>query len=131
MVVLLAGWTYGFESNGVLSLLFRYMLRKIHVTRLSTRAFALLSLSVPMYIVCIYMVERVVRRGAERTWFLTSGQWFALGLGTFSLVEALWHTGRCIVKERRCVAFMDCPEVLGGSTNDGPYGEIALRGFVG
>jgi hypothetical protein len=98
----------------------------MNIKSLAMSAFTLLGLSVPMYAVCIWMVERVVRRGAERTWFLTSGQWLALGLGTFSLVEALWHTGRCVLKERSD-AFMESPEVLGASSVDEPDDEIPLR----
>jgi hypothetical protein len=131
IVVLSAGWTYGFEVHGPLNRVFRYVLRRMNISRLSVRALTLLSLSVPMYVVCIWMVEKVVRRGSERTWFLTSGQRFALGLGTFSLVETLWHTGRCVLKERRGDAFMDCPEVLGALSADEPYEEIPLRNTYG
>jgi hypothetical protein len=128
IVVLPVAWTYGFETHGPLRRVFRYMLHKMNINSLSMSALTLLGLSVPMYTVCIWMVERVVRRGAERTWFLTSGQWLALGLGTFSLVEALWHTGRCVLKERRGDAFMESPEVLGALSVDEPYhDEIPLR----
>lgn len=57
-VTLVAVWTYAIGSPGVLSGLFRVIARRLASSRLSVTAVVLLGLSVPVYIVCIRMVER-------------------------------------------------------------------------
>lgn len=80
---------------------------------LSLRAVALGVFTVPLYVWCIVLVERTIRRGEEGQWLTSSGQWFSLGIGISTLIEAAWHKSRCIWSDIKGGAFSEDPEVLG------------------
>lgn len=108
----LAIMNYVREKPGI----FSHLLRTIPTQRRWAKAICLLCLSSPLYVVCIWMVENTVRRGSQRQWLTSTGQWFALGIGTFTLVQGLWHTAKCIWLEICGGVFTKEAEVLGGAS---------------
>lgn len=87
--------------------------RIVPTRRLSLRAVALGVFTVPLYVWCIVLVERTIRRGEEGQWLTSSGQWFSLEIGISTLIEAAWHTSRCIWSDIKGGAFSEDPEALG------------------
>lgn len=87
--------------------------RMVPTRQLSLRAVALGVFTVPVYVLCIVLVEKTVRKGAQGQWIASTGQWFSLGIGISTLIEASWHTGGCILREIRGGDFSRDPEVLG------------------
>ncbi|KAL8981598.1 MAG: hypothetical protein Q9205_003663 [Flavoplaca limonia] len=94
--------------------IFSCVMRKAPIRRLWAKALLLLCFSVPLYLVCIWMVENTVRKGSERRWLSLTGQWFSLGIGTFTLVEALWHTCKCVWSELNGGVFTKESGIFGG-----------------
>lgn len=112
-------WSYPFNCPGVFSRKFTRLWLKLPSDRTSNKALLLLSFQLPIYAVCITMVEAVVRPGSDRPWWLGMGQLLVLGIGAFSLAETLWQVRHCILLERRGNEFMEHPEILGGHSKDG------------
>lgn len=93
---------------------FHHVLRKVPTQRQRPGATLLLLFSVPLYCLCIWVVENTVRGGSQRRWLTSTGQWFALGIRIFTLLEAFGHTGRRIWSEISGGVFTEQPDALGG-----------------
>lgn len=136
---LFSGWFTLFTQNGRVAMLVMYVLgivilllalpnylrrkpgflavviRKVPSRLYCSKAAVLCALCVPFYVVMIYMVEGTVRRGSQRAWMESTGQWLALGLGIATVLESIWHVAKGIDQELRGgKPFCDDVRFLGG-----------------
>jgi hypothetical protein len=111
VILLLAIPNYVRRKPGFLAV----VIRKVPSRLYCVKAAALCALCVPFYVVMIYMVEGTVRRGTQRVWMESTGQWLALGLGIATVLEAIWHVIKGIDGElRRREPFCSDVGFLGG-----------------
>jgi hypothetical protein len=114
IIVLLAIPNYIRGKEGI----FSPLIRRIPTRLYYVKAVVLYCICIPFYLILVVMVEDTVRRGSQYLWLKSTGQWLALGLGVSTLIEAIWHTLRCIWRELHGRKFSDSTEVLGGEPND-------------
>ncbi|KAH9897155.1 hypothetical protein F4778DRAFT_744593 [Xylariomycetidae sp. FL2044] len=95
---------------------FAGVLRSVKTRWLWVKATVLSLLSVPLYAFCMWTVENTARRGYDKQWTASSGQWLALGVGVATLTEALWATCKCVWREiYGDGVFADNFSILGGT----------------